>query len=293
MHVFADFGYALLNFTDWPAEKTTVIVRDGEQEAWNYSSDLSGDQTLFVPFLEPGRELTVEVTSLTERRQAKFRTLPAPPFAELGQIDIIQPGSRIYGLGFCTLAFILRDATNHSLYAFTAGHCVGEVNETVLDAENRNEFGVVAMRGPSLDEDWALIKLHEFVRPRINPSLPTWGGPTRDVTPAKPGDVVTYHGWGTYTSLVVDYKSRRGHFIGYGPGPGYSENAFAILGEASGGDSGSPIISGVTGAPLGILVSVQGLTSATSIPIVMKAIRGRGLELQILTAPWASPQQPA
>lgn len=142
----------------------------------------------------------------------------------------IQPGADIVVEGgtSCTLNFVFA-APNGTLYAGTAGHCVGEVgNPALVKTEDeqlphgnpifavspdRAEFGRVVFRIGSLGgevlTDFGLIRIHEDWRDRVDPTVRSWGGPSGDGRP-EPGTKVYFHGHGAGFSLAEPTRGRVG-----------------------------------------------------------------------------------
>jgi hypothetical protein len=149
----------------------------------------NGSSEVLLPFLEPQRSYTASVDLVNGTRTAaanvSFATSDTP-FPMGSPADAwIYPGAA-FGVGVpppgCTLAFIARDATNSSLYGFTAAHCFDGPDD---DADVRMEspdglktVGHLALYHNEGEVDWAIIRIDNSLRAAVAPNVEHWTGPS-------------------------------------------------------------------------------------------------------------------
>lgn len=212
----------------------------------------------------------------------------------------IQPGMGIYDeeIGRCTLAFILVPPGNATIYALTAGHCIGQqgVGTRVLFRETHELLGTVVLRPSQSELDFALIAIEESLRDSISPAVKHWTGPTRmpRLGEIVRGDLVCYYGQGS--SLDQPTPHRCGKIVGYTNHTvaGTIYGSVAIQGSAAGGDSGTPVVHYSTGTAVGILVGASPVMAETQIggPTVCSILefaRQQGFNLRLAGTDYAPP----
>jgi hypothetical protein len=149
----------------------------------------------------------------------------------------IRPGSWIIAPAGCTTNFVFGSPSDY--YIGTAGHCTSVGDEVTIVAAP----GVLMNIGTTaksvnggVGNDFALIDVSPQMEQYVNPSMAYFGGPTGAGSP-QPNDVVQHAGHG----LVIGTGGtpRAGVVVYRGNGDG--GDAFAWVGAASPGDSGSAV----------------------------------------------------
>jgi len=149
----------------------------------------------------------------------------------------IRPGAWIISPAGCTTNFVFGTARDY--YIGTAGHCT-EVGDQVTIVAAPGILMNIGKTVKSVDRgvgnDFALIDVRPSMEQYVNPSMAYFGGPTGAGDP-QPGDVVEHAGHG----LVIGTGGtpRAGVVVYRGNGDG--GDAFAWVGAASPGDSGSAV----------------------------------------------------
>lgn len=151
----------------------------------------------------------------------------------------IRPGAWILEPAGCTTNFVFGSPGNYSIG--TAGHCgsVGEEVTLIAAPEVLMTIGkVVKSVDNGVGDDFALIDIYPEMQQYVNPSMTYFGGPTAVGSP-QVGDVVEHAGHG----LVIGTGGtpRAGVVVYRGPGDEGGSDAFAWVGAASPGDSGSAV----------------------------------------------------
>jgi hypothetical protein len=149
----------------------------------------------------------------------------------------IRPGAWIIAPAGCTTNFVFGSASDY--YIGTAGHCADVGDEVTLIAAPgvlMNIGTTVKSVNRGVGNDFALIDVRPSMEQYVNPSMTYFGGPTGAGTP-QPNDVVEHAGHG----LVIGTGGtpRAGVVVYRGNGDG--GDAFAWVGAASPGDSGSAV----------------------------------------------------
>ena len=149
----------------------------------------------------------------------------------------IRPGAWIIAPSGCTTNFVFGSASDY--YIGTAGHCTEVGDEVTLIAAPgvlMNIGTTVKSVNNDVGNDFALIDVRPSMEQYVNPSMTYFGGPTGVGSP-QPNDVVEHAGHG----LVIGTGGtpRAGVVVYRGPGGG--GDAFAWVGAASPGDSGSAV----------------------------------------------------
>jgi hypothetical protein len=149
----------------------------------------------------------------------------------------IRPGSWIISPAGCTANFVFGSAADY--YIGTAGHCAGVGDEVTIVAAPgvlMNIGTTVKSVDAGIGNDFALIDVSPQMEQHVNPSMAYFGGPTGAGDP-QPNDVVQHAGHG----LVIGTGGtpRAGVVVYRGNGEG--GDAFAWVGAASPGDSGSAV----------------------------------------------------
>jgi hypothetical protein len=149
----------------------------------------------------------------------------------------IRPGAWIIAPAGCTTNFVFGSASDY--YIGTAGHCAEVGDEVTLIAAPgvlMNIGTTVKSVNKGVGNDFALIDVRPSMEQYVNPSMTYFGGPTGAGSP-QPQDVVEHAGHG----LVIGTGGtpRAGVVVYRGNGDG--GDAFAWVGAASPGDSGSAV----------------------------------------------------
>jgi len=190
----------------------------------------------------------------------------------------IRPGAWIIAPSGCTTNFVFGSASDY--YIGTAGHCANVGDEVTLIAAPgvlMNIGKTVKSVDKGIGNDFALIDVRPSMEQYVNPSMTYFGGPTGAGSP-QPQDVVEHAGHG----LVIGTGGtpRAGVVVYRGKGEG--GDAFAWVGAASPGDSGSavPLANGKAAGDLTHLVvggpyvpgNVAGTTIARMLTIAGKPL---------------------
>ncbi len=149
----------------------------------------------------------------------------------------IRPGSWIISPAGCTANFVFGSARDY--FIGTAGHCADVGDEvTVVAAPGvlMNIGTTVKSVDRGVGNDFALIDVRPSMEQFVTPSMAYFGGPTAAGSP-QPGDVVEHSGHGLV--LGTGGTPRAGVVVYRGNGDG--GDAFAWVGAASPGDSGSAV----------------------------------------------------
>lgn len=218
---------------------------------------LEAGSELRIGFLPPNSTHTLVIRNGTEQFRAEFTTLPSPWAWANIDAATVRPGMALHARNLCTAGFMLRDATNESLYLLTAGHCFAAGEEVRLDGEIPVGDVVVSTYDGLLD--YALVRIHDHMRHLAHPSSLTWDGfadPPNDAQ-ANSQDIACFHGHavalgsheslrgrcGRYWDVATETHGGRRIEIYRGSLPVYK------------GDSGAGLLHHETGAPIGLLSS--------------------------------------
>lgn len=254
--------------------------------------------TTLIPFLQPSKAYAWNLTTENESISGEFQTT-ANPNGEWAKLEHawIQPGNEIRG---CTMGFILRDATNDTLYGSTAGHCTEEGdNITLVDYDNEFGYGsiVIGVTIASTEEnlqDWAFFKIHEEYRSKTNPSVKHFTGPTGLQAPEtrQRNDVICLYGYGGIALDIGGSPEERpkcGKIDNHdNAGTGVIVRTSHLDGVST-GDSGAPVIDLETGAAVGIHTAysppITGIN--TSLCHALEWLQDTmGITLRVATAPY-------
>ncbi|MGH3344270.1 MAG: hypothetical protein ACRDPK_15655 [Carbonactinosporaceae bacterium] len=151
----------------------------------------------------------------------------------------IRPGAWMISPAGCTLNFVFGGPGDY--FIGTAGHCakVGE-QVTIIAAPGilMNIGRTVKSVDNGIGNDFSLIDVRPAMEQHVNPSMAYFGGPTAAGSP-KVTDIVEHAGHG----LVIGTGGtpRAGVVAFRGRGDTGGSDAFAWVGAASPGDSGSPV----------------------------------------------------
>jgi hypothetical protein len=192
----------------------------------------------------------------------------------------IRPGAWILEPAGCTANFVFGSPGSYAIG--TAGHCaeVGDEVTIVAAPDLLMTIGkVVKSVDNGIGDDFALIDIYPAMQQHVRPSMAYFGGPTGIGDP-QVGDVVEHAGHG----LVIGTGGtpRAGVVTYRGEGDEARSDAFAWVGAASPGDSGSPVrlVSGEASGDLTHLVVgtpyAPGFIAGTSIDRMLK-IAGKPL----------------
>lgn len=149
----------------------------------------------------------------------------------------IRPGAWIIAPAGCTTNFVFGSASNY--FIGTAGHCTSVGDEVTLVAAPgvlMNIGTTVKSVDKGIGNDFALIDVRPEMEQYVNPSMAYFGGPTSAGSP-QVGEVVEHSGHGLV--LGTGGTPRAGVVVYRGAGEG--GDAFAWVGAASPGDSGSAV----------------------------------------------------
>jgi hypothetical protein len=151
----------------------------------------------------------------------------------------IRPGAWIISPAGCTTNFVFGSRRNY--FIGTAGHCAKVGQQVTLVAAPgvlMNIGRTVKSVNRGVGNDFALIDVRPRMEKYVNPSMTYFGGPTRAGVP-RVGNVVEHAGHG----LVIGTGGtpRAGVVVYRGPGARGRGRAFAWVGAASPGDSGSAV----------------------------------------------------
>lgn len=267
------------------------------------TQNVTGSASFVLGFLEGSKEYWVGLVSQGQVIDPIFFETP-PPMRQWASVTdaIVHPGNgydlhegSIFGGPGGTGGWILRDATNATLYQLTAGHAPFDVGETIL--VNGTPIGVVAAKefgdvptsgGRTGESDWLLVRLNESVRPWVTPSVSHWGGPTRILQPenATEGRTVCWFGMGQVTWNSPELRHRCGQ------GSGFTENRFYFSGITYTSDSGSPVLDYESGQAIGILTRLGQFAngaSGSNLCFILERARLRLFDLALATAPYEPP----
>jgi hypothetical protein len=151
----------------------------------------------------------------------------------------IRPGAWIVSPAGCTTNFVFGSRRNY--FIGTAGHCARVGQRVTLVAAPgvlMNIGRTVRSVNRGVGNDFALVNVRPAMERYVNPSMAYFGGPTR-AGRVGVGDVVEHAGHG----LVIGTGGtpRAGVVVYRGPGARGRGAAFAWVGAATPGDSGSPV----------------------------------------------------
>ena len=208
----------------------------------------------------------------------------------------IHPGVMTFTKGAqCTSNFIFK--RNGNTYIGQAAHCAGtgsadETNGCLADslprgtkvnvegARKRGEIvyssWIAMQRSNEKGEeacaynDFALIKLRHRDVKRVNPSVPTFGGP-RGSGGAKPGDTVYTYGNSSLRGGATELSPKRGRVIDRSP-KGWTYDVYTAS-PGIPGDSGSAFLN-ETGRALGTLstVAIAPLPGSNGVSSIVKEV---------------------
>ncbi len=151
----------------------------------------------------------------------------------------IRPGAWIISPAGCTTNFVFGSRRNY--FIGTAGHCAKVGQQVTLIAAPgvlMNIGRTVKSVNKGIGNDFALINVRPKMEKYVNPSMTYFGGPTRAGVPHR-RNIVEHAGHG----LVIGTGGtpRAGVVVYHGTGAHHRGHAFAWVGAASPGDSGSPV----------------------------------------------------
>ena len=151
----------------------------------------------------------------------------------------IRPGAWIISPAGCTTNFVFGSRRNY--FIGTAGHCARVGQQVTLIAAPgvlMNIGRTVKSVSRGIGNDFALVDVRPRMEKYVNPSMTYFGGPTRAGVP-RVGNVVEHAGHG----LVIGTGGtpRAGVVVYRGPGARGRGRAYAWVGAASPGDSGSAV----------------------------------------------------
>lgn len=194
----------------------------------------------------------------------------------------------------CTLGFFFDSVEDDTVYGTTAGHCADrETNLTVMN-RNRHVIGRVVEYRFQDGQDWALIRFHPDVVPRVRPDVVHWTGPSAPLNGAdvETEDVVCHYGGSIYHGLFMGARcGRHAFFYRYAAG-GSAMDWFMMSAQSWGGDSGSPVVHYETGQAVGMILGgspLYGLDTGMTTCGIVNAAALAGYDLRLASAPYAPP----
>jgi hypothetical protein len=203
-------------------------------------SDLTGARYVELKAPQPGwytPELHERVMAAARRGEG----VPIPDSVDYDTSGLaftgIRPGAWIIAPSGCTTNFVFGSRSDY--FIGTAGHCASVGDQVTLVAAPgvlMNIGTTVKSVNKGIGNDFALIDVRPSMEQYVNPSMAYFGGPTVAGSP-QPNDVVEHAGHG----LVIGTggTQRAGVVVYRGNGDG--GDAFAWVGAASPGDSGSAV----------------------------------------------------
>lgn len=250
-----------------------------------------------MPVAPVGHELTGDRAG---RRVLVSRTAAATPVGLPARAGVQPGGIVVSDVAVCTLNFLFHDGRGVR-YIGTAGHCIlpdhGGDRQVVWppgtgpvarDGSDRR-IGEFAFAVHDHPQDFALVRLDPGVPAR--PELAHFGGPT-GVNVDQHGDVVVLQYYGEASDTGALLPARSGLAVGL-PEAGYVK----AIGAATGGDSGSGVISAdgravgvlVASEPRGITIGPNGVDGGTIeisrlLPQMHRAQEALGVHLSLQTA---------
>lgn len=267
-----------------------VTTEDGFRELLGPPDGVTAGM-MNIGFLEPNTGYHLKLIAVegarTGRATDTIETLPSPfAWAPINEAAL-RPGDAIQD-GDCSLGFLLRDSSNETNYALTAGHCVKAVGDEVpLGDAAANLTAAVVHRGPSLEQadDWALLQFPDSLRSQASPAVRYWTGPTESKEVSIRGPTVCLHGVGP--------KDRyEWHRCGTLQDQNPDEPVLHYFIDSFAGDSGAPLLSHAAGLALGIHVSSNAFGDARGAALgsLLEEIeREGGPTLRVAAAPFTPP----
>lgn len=309
-------------------------VAAGTDRPWTWTEPVneSGHQEVRLEWLHANttHQFTVRLEDgdggLLAEVHGTFRTEPVPYAWADPEKAVVRPGAQLSGGNGsqswgCTVGFILTDASNSTVYALTAGHCLRWAEEVVHDVNlrfvppywqpnwdlddvlpwtpyNATYGGVVEYweawnQNDRPDEfDWGLVRIHPNLRARVSPSMVHWTGPTGVAAPGtvEAGADVCY--FGQAGASPPPMRDRCGHFVAEdvtltGPREGWYTMQAPVGWD---GDSGSPVLDYRTGGALGIITHGAGSVFwGPTLDAILDRAALAGYDLRLATAPYDPP----
>lgn len=204
----------------------------------------------------------------------------AAPFWAPAASAAIHPGVQTFTAGAqCTANFVFYDASN--VYLGQAAHCSGTGAATDTNGCDSgslplgtpvdiggsqpgtlvyNSWLTMQANGETNADacafnDLALVKVAAADVGKVNPSIPSWGGPTGiDTDGTAQGDTVLSYGNSELRGGITQLSPKQGKSIG-DDGNGWSHNVYTVT-PGIPGDSGSAFLN-AEGKALGVLSTVQ------------------------------------
>src|SRR5215211_6151165 len=225
------------------------------------------------------RRLAVLVCVLVAAALAPAAAASAAPTWAPASSATVHPGVMTYTEGAqCTSNFVFHDAAD--IYIGQAAHCSGTGAATDTNGCDAGSLPLgtsVEVRGASRPgtlvysswitmqsrgesdantcdyNDFALVKLDPADHPKVNPSIPYWGGPNALGATTQLRDKVYSYGNSSLRGGVTALSPKEGYSLGDGGG-GWTHTVYTAT-PGIPGDSGSAFLS-KTGAALGTLSTV-------------------------------------
>ncbi len=204
---------------------------------------------------------------------------PASAWAPAGQATV-HPGVQVFTEGAqCTANFVFQEGT--SVYLGQAAHCSGTGGATETDGCTSgslplgtpveiagasrpgtlayNSWLTMQARGETNPDvcaynDFALIRIDPADVPKVNPSIPSFGGPTGVGAAGGLGSTVYSYGNSSLRAGITQLSPKQGVVI-QNEGNGWS-HVVATLTPGVPGDSGSGFLNG-SGKAIGVLSTLQ------------------------------------
>ena len=200
----------------------------------------------------------------------------------------LRPGSSLGGR--CTFNFVFyKPGTGTKApkaYIGTAGHCTDAIGEDVVQPA-LGKIGKVVYDSDIVKStvDFTLIEIDPAMVSKTNPTVLSWGGPTRVVSQQElaVGDRVNVYGYGIGVGANEATRPRYGYLVAF------NDTEYQADMPAVNGDSGAPLIHHETGAALGI-ISRYGFTVPPStdqgplMPWILSELGKAGFKVTLATA---------
>ena len=227
---------------------------------------------------------------------AGFPVTAAPTWAPAGSATI-HPGVQTFtGGNQCTSNFVFTDGT--TVYLGQAAHCAGTGGNTETDGcqagtmplgtavevDGASRPGALAYSSwvtmqadgetdsdACLGNDFALVRLDAADAGKVNPSLPSWGGPVGLANGSSAGEKVYSYGNSSLRLGLTPLSPKEGYSLGAGRN-GWSHDVYTLT-PGIPGDSGSGFLD-ANGNALGVLstLSVLPLPASNQVSDLRKAL---------------------
>ena len=167
----------------------------------------------------------------------------------------LRPGASLSSAGgSCTFNFVFykpgTKAKAPKAYIGTAGHCTDKIGDEVSQPA-LGKVGKVVYDSDLAKSgvDFTLIEIKPALVSKTNPTVLSWGGPTRVISHQElaVGDQVNVYGYGVGVGQNEATRPRHGYLVAF------NDTEYQADMPAVNGDSGAPLLHHETGAALGII----------------------------------------